>query len=124
MHRNACSACPRSIVGSGLPCRQSSSHVSSLKKAKPTLELYLLLERNFCTGKQAHCHVWFSHGGKTARDRVVELGCYEFVSHLCGSGRHMVQTVVAHQRNSSPCKPGMKTRRGFGASWPRYPLST
>src|SRR5262249_47748178 len=64
--------------------------------------LYLLLERNFRTGKQAHCHVWFSHGGKTARDRVVELRRCEFVSDLCGSGRHIVQTVVAHRRET-PC---------------------
>src|SRR5262249_3615151 len=56
------------------------------------------LERNFCTGKQTHCHVWFSHGSKTARDRVVELRCCELVADLCGSGRHMVQTVVAHRR--------------------------
>src|SRR5262249_17182541 len=74
--------------------------------AKPTLDLYLLLERNFRTGKQAHCHVCFSHSGKTARDRLVELGRYEFVSYLCRSGRHMMQTVVTHRRNSSPCKPG------------------
>src|SRR6516225_1296209 len=68
------------------------------EKAKPTLELDLLLERNLRAGEQAHCHVWFPHGGKTARDRVVELRRYEFVSDLCGSGRHMVQTVVAHRR--------------------------
>src|SRR5262249_7065385 len=49
-------------------------------------------------GEQAHRYVWFSHSGKTARDRVVELRRYEFVSDLCGSGRHMVQTVVAHRR--------------------------
>src|SRR5262249_58602814 len=64
------------------------------------LELDLLLERNLRAGEEAHRYVWFSHGGKTARDRVVELRRYEFVSHLCGSGRHMVQTVVAHRRNS------------------------
>src|SRR6516225_10083319 len=68
------------------------------EKAKPALELDLLLERNLRAGEQAHRYVWFSHGGKTARDRVVELRRYEFVSDLCGSGRHMVQTVVAHQR--------------------------
>src|SRR6516225_5261302 len=76
------------------------------EKAKPALELYLLLERNLCAGEQTHRYVWFFHGGKTARDRVVELRRYELVSDLCGSGRHMVQTVVAHLRNSSPCKPG------------------
>src|SRR5262249_38818669 len=57
-----------------------------------------LLERNLRAGEQAHRYVWFSHRGKTARDRVVELRRYEFVSDLCGSGRHMVQTVVAHRR--------------------------
>src|SRR5262249_27006414 len=35
---------------------------------------------------------------KTARDRVVELRGHELISDLCGSGRHMVQTVVAHRR--------------------------
>ena len=76
------------------------------ENGKSELELDLLLERNLRAGEQAHRHVWFSHGGKTARDRVVELRRYEFVSDLCGSGRHMVQAVVAHLRNSSPCKPG------------------
>src|SRR5262249_10247300 len=60
--------------------------------------LYLPLERNLRAREQAHRHVWFSHGRKTARDRVVKLRRYEFVSDLCGSGRHMVQTVVAHRR--------------------------
>src|SRR5262249_33982459 len=68
------------------------------EKTKPTLELDLLLERNLRAGEQAHCYVWFSHGGKTARDRVGELRRYEFVSDLCGSGGYMVQTVVAHRR--------------------------
>src|SRR5215470_11141662 len=76
------------------------------EKPKPTLELDLLLERNLRAGEEAHRYVWFSHGGKTARDRVVELRRYELVSDLCGSGRHMMQTVVAHRRNSSPCKRG------------------
>src|SRR5215469_8288214 len=67
------------------------------EKTKPTLELDLLLERNLRAGEEAHRYVWFSHGGKTARDRVVELRRYEFVSDLCGAGRHMVQTVVAHR---------------------------
>src|SRR5262249_51348470 len=83
-----------------------------------TLELYLLLERNFCTGKQAHCHVWFSHGGKTARDRVVELCRYEFVSDLCGSGRNMVQTVVAHRWNSLPGTAEMVVFVGEGSQTP------
>src|SRR5215470_2360545 len=76
------------------------------EKTKPTLELDLLLERNLRAGEEAHRYVWFCHGGKTARDRVVELRRYELVSHPCGSGRHMVQTIVAHLRNSSPCKQG------------------
>src|SRR5262249_49503845 len=49
---------------------------------------------------QAHRHAWFSHGGEPARDRVVELRRYEFVPNFCGSGRYMVQTVVAHRQHS------------------------
>jgi len=41
---------------------------------KPTLILYLPLERYLCAGKQAHRHVWFSDGGKIPRDRVF-LSC-------------------------------------------------
>src|SRR5215469_5761937 len=67
------------------------------EKTKPTLELDLLLERNLRAEEEAHRYVWFSHGGKTARDRVVELRRYEFVSDLCGSGRHVVQSVVTHR---------------------------
>src|SRR5215831_469938 len=70
------------------------------ENGKPALELDLLFERNLCAGKQAHRHVWFSHSGKTARDRVIELRRYEFVPNLCGSGRYMMQTVVAHRQHS------------------------
>ena len=37
---------------------------------------------------------------KTPRDRVFEVGRYEFVSDLSRFGRHMVQTVVAHEGHS------------------------
>src|SRR5262245_12876331 len=76
------------------------------KRPNPRSNSISFSNANLCAGEQAHRYVWFSHGGKTARDRVVELRGYEFVSDLCGSGRHMVQTVVAHRRNSPPCKPG------------------
>jgi len=55
------------------------------------------LERDLHSGKQAHRRVRFFHGGKIARERVVGLRPHELVSHLCGSGRQMVQTIVAHQ---------------------------
>ena len=63
---------------------------------KPTFELDLVIKRNLRAGKKAHCHVWFSDRGKTARNRVVELRRYKLVSDLCGPGCHVVQTVVAH----------------------------
>src|SRR5215470_10612952 len=88
------------------------------EKTKPTLELDLLLERNLRPGEEAHRYVWFSHGGKTARDRVVELRGHELISDLCGSGRHMVQTVVAHQRNSLPGTAEMVALLGEASQTP------
>src|SRR5262249_39575412 len=66
----------------------------------PAFELDLLLERNLRAGKQADRDVCFSQGGKTARERVIELRRYELVSNVCGSGLHMVQTVVTHRQHS------------------------
>src|SRR5262245_57691608 len=78
----------------------SLSTLPACEDGKSTLELDLFLERNLCAGKQAHRHVWLSHRGKAARDRVVEPRRYELVSDLSGSGCYLVQTVVAHRHHS------------------------
>jgi hypothetical protein len=48
--------------------------------------LNLLLERDFCAGKETHCYVRFSDRYKTTREGVVKLRRHQFVSDLCRSG--------------------------------------
>src|SRR5579871_2357615 len=74
----------------------------------------VFFECDLGAGKQTHRHFRFAGGGKPASGRVVESLGRQFVSDLGGSGRYVVQTIVAHGRLSSAAN----SRIGCPSTWP------
>src|SRR5262249_2258807 len=74
--------------------------------AKHRFALNILVERNLRAGQRTDGKLRLPNRGKGARDRIAELGRHQLVLDLGRPGRHIVQTIVTHRRNSSPCEPG------------------
>src|SRR6266851_2333530 len=64
------------------------------------LSLDLAFERDLGAGKKAHRNLGFSNRREPVRGGIPKLRCDQLVSDLRGSGRNIVQTVVAHVGNS------------------------
>ena len=76
-------------------CNRGKRSLSLDLRKDEAVALYLALECHFGAGTKAHCHIRFSDGSKTSREKV-ELRCHQLLSDLCRSRRDVVKTVVAH----------------------------
>jgi hypothetical protein len=68
---------------------------------KNTLAFDFRLECDLRAGKKTHSYMRFADGGETTSERIIERRCHQLVSDLRRSGRHEMQTVIAHRRYSS-----------------------
>jgi hypothetical protein len=64
--------------------------------AKTTLEFDVIVERDLCSGNEAHRDVWLSDCGEAPRQAVGELCCHQPVTDLGRPSGDVLQTVVTH----------------------------